>query len=226
MNITSAPSSSRRHIDSYRHKGLRQKLVQTLISKGIRNKDLLNAISNIPRHFMLDKAFEEWAYRDMAFPIEAQQTISMPFTVARQTELLRVSRGEKILEIGTGSGYQAAVLYHMGAKIYTIERQKTLFDRTSRLLEVMNLTGIRTLYGDGFKGAPRFAPFDKILITAGAATFPIELMNQLKVGGVMVIPMDEGKGQEMFRYVKQSESTYRKENHGPCAFVPMLSGTQ
>lgn len=211
--------------DNYRYKGLRQKLANELRSKGIRDEKVLRAIANIPRHFMLDKAFGDWAYKDMAFPIEENQTISMPYTVALQTQLLEVKNTDKILEIGTGSGYQAAVLYTMGAKVYSIERQKTLFDKTSRLLSKMGMHGIRTLYGDGYEGSPRFAPFDKIVVTAGANRFPDKLLAQLKIGGIMVIPEGDNKRQVMMRYIKISESSCKKENHGPCAFVPMLSGT-
>lgn len=211
-------------IDNYRHKGLRQQLTNVLRRKGIRDEKVLHVISLIPRHYMLDKAFEDWAYKDMAFPIDAEQTISMPYTVALQSSLLEVEKGDKILEVGTGSGYQAAVLYHLGAKVYTIERQRKLFDKTSLLLEQMGMTGIRTLFGDGYAGAPRFAPFDKIIVTAGAAKFPDELLKQLKVGGIMVIPVERNGQQEMMRYIKTATGAYKKENHGPCAFVPMLGG--
>ena len=212
--------------DTYRHKGLRKRLIDTLYQKGIRDERILQAFNLVPRHLFLDKAFEEWAYKDMAFPIDAQQTISMPYTVAKQTELLEVQQGDKILEIGTGSGYQAAVLYQMGAKVYTIERQKLLFYKTSKLLQDIGLTGIRALIGDGFEGAPRFAPFDKIIVTAGSNVLPIKLLDQLKIGGIMVIPMDSGNGQEMIRFVKRDKDKLSKENHGPCAFVPMLEGVE
>jgi len=212
-------------IDNYRHKGLRQQLVNTLRRKGIRDENVLRAISIIPRHYMLDKAFADWAYKDMAFPIDANQTISMPYTVALQSQLLEVKKGEKIFEVGTGSGYQAAVLHHLGAKVYTIERQRALFDKTSPLLERIGLHQIRTLYGDGYKGSPRFAPFDKVIVTAGAPTFPHELLSQLKIGGIMVIPEGNDDHQVLMRYIKTSEGACKKENHGPCAFVPMLSGT-
>ncbi len=211
-------------IDNYRHKGLRQKLVNTLRRKGIRDEKVLQVISIIPRHFMLDKAFADWAYKDMAFPIDADQTISMPYTVALQSQLLEIKRSDKVLEVGTGSGYQAAVLYKMGAKVYSIERQRTLFDKTSKLLVRMNMQGIRTLFGDGYEGAPRFAPFDKIVVTAGASIFPDKLLSQLKIGGIMVIPVGGENGQEMIRYIKTAEGSCKKENHGPCAFVPMLGG--
>jgi len=174
---------------------------------------------------MLDKAFGEWAYKDKAFPIDADQTISMPYTVAKQSELLKVRQGDKILEVGTGSGYQAAVLLTMGAKVYTIERQQILFQKTEALLSEMGLGQIRTLYGDGYKGASRFAPFDKILVTAGASTFPHELMRQLKKGGIMVIPEGDSTHQKMIRYTKRAEGSWQREDHGECAFVPMLNGT-
>lgn len=212
-------------IDTYRHRGLRQKLTFDLRKKGIHNEKVLLAISQIPRHFMLDKAFSDWAYKDMAFPIDANQTISMPFTVALQTQLLELQPRDKILEVGTGSGYQAAVLYQMGAKVYSIERQQKLFLKTSELLIKMGMQGIRTLYGDGYEGAPRFAPFDKIVVTAGAQIFPHKLLAQLKIGGIMVIPEGDEKKQVMMRYIKTAEGSCKKENHGPCAFVPMLNGT-
>ncbi len=211
--------------DTYRHRGLRQKLVQILKSKGIRDVNVLQAIGTIPRHFFLDRAFDTWAYKDLAFPIDAGQTISQPYTVAFQTQLLKINRGDKVLEIGTGSGYQASVLYKMGAKVYTIERQKRLFDKTSEVLPRMGLGGVRTLFGDGFVGAPRFAPYDKILITAAAPFFPQALFDQLKVGGYMVIPVGEGDIQKMKRITKVSPTQKREELFGTFSFVPMLAGT-
>lgn len=211
-------------IDTYRHKGLREKLVNELRNKGIIDKNVLAAIGKIPRHFMLDKAFADWAYKDQAFPIEANQTISQPYTVAIQSQLLEVKRGEVILEVGTGSGYQAAVLYELGAKVYSIERQSVLFDRTSKLLVEMGYVSIRTLLGDGYEGAERFAPFDKILVTAGAATFPSNLMTQLKIGGLMVLPYGPEGKQQMMRYRKTTLGNYETENLGACSFVPMLNG--
>ncbi len=220
-----SPRSGSTLVDNYRHRGLRQQLVNTLRSKGIRDENVLSAISIIPRHYMLDKAFADWAYKDMAFPIDADQTISMPYTVALQSELLEVQKGDKIFEVGTGSGYQAAVLHHLGAKVYTVERQRALFEKTSDLLNQIGLHQIRTLYGDGYQGSTRFAPFDKIIVTAGAATFPHLLLDQLKIGGIMVIPEGDDKHQVMMRYIKTSQGSCKKENHGPCAFVPMLKGT-
>lgn len=211
-------------IDNYRHRGLRHQLVNTLRRKGISDEKVLRAISIIPRHFMLDKAFTDWAYKDMAFPIDAGQTISMPYTVALQSQLLEVKHGDKIFEVGSGSGYQAAVLHHLGAKVYTIERQQALYHRTSKLLQQIGLHQIRTLYGDGYQGSPRFAPYDKIIVTAGASSFPHILLDQLKIGGIMVIPEGDGQSQVLMRYIKTSTGSCKKENHGPCAFVPMLSG--
>ena len=212
-------------VDDYRHKGLRQKLVMELMSKGITDTQVLRAISEIPRHFFLDKAFDNWAYKDIAFPIDADQTISQPYTVAFQTQLLEIQTRDKVLEIGTGSGYQASVLSKMGAKVYTIERQKKLFDKTSEILHRMGYGSIRTLYGDGFLGAPRFAPFDKIIITAAAPYFPETLFGQLKIGGYLVIPLGEGQVQKMMRITKLSETQKHQEIFGTFSFVPMLSGT-
>lgn len=211
--------------DNYRHKGLRQKLINELRTKGIKDQNVLAAMADIPRHYFLDKAFDTWAYKDVAFPIDADQTISQPYTVAFQTQLLEISKGDKVLEIGTGSGYQATVLYTMGAKVYSIERQKKLFDKTNALLQKMNFGGIRTLYGDGFLGAPRFAPYDRILITAAAPFFPEKLFNQLRSGGFMVIPVGEGAVQKMMRITKIDEKTKKEEVFGNFSFVPMLSGT-
>jgi len=210
--------------DSYKHKGLRQNLVKELKRKGIDDLNILNAISKVPRHFFLDKAFAEWAYKDTAFPIEADQTISQPYTVAFQTQLLNVEKSDKILEIGTGSGYQATILAELGAKVYSIERQETLFKKTNRLLERIGYGRIRTLFGDGYKGAPRFAPFDKILVTAGADEIPNDLLSQLKIGGIMVIPVGSGDVQEMKRITRTGETKFKKENFGKFKFVPFLKG--
>ncbi len=211
--------------DSYRHKGLRQNLVNVLKQKGITDPNVLQAILNIPRHFFLDKAFEEWAYRDVAFPIDADQTISQPYTVARQTELLRIHKNEKVLEIGTGSGYQACVLSYLGAKVYTIERQEKLFTKTYSRLRQIGFSNIRTLFGDGYKGLPRFAPFDKIIVTAGATEMPKTLMSQLRIGGLMVIPVGTSESKKMLRIKRLSEEKYSKETFGDFKFVPFLKGT-
>lgn len=211
--------------DNYRHKGLRKKLVEELRSKGILDEAILEAIGTIPRHFFLDQAFDDWAYKDVAFPIDAHQTISQPYTVAVQTWLLQVKKGDKVLEIGTGSGYQACVLSMLGAKVYSIERQETLFKKTSEFLPQIGFNNIRTLFGDGYKGAPRFAPFDKILITAGAPEIPDELIKQLKTGGIMVVPYGAGDTQEMIRIIKTGENQLKMEKHGYYRFVPLLKGT-
>jgi len=203
---------------------MRQKLVEELRSKGIKDERILSAFNDIPRHYFLDKAFSDWAYKDVAFPIDADQTISQPYTVAIQTTLLEVQKGDKILEIGTGSGYQACVLAYLGAKVYTIERQKKLFTKTDQFLRDIGFGHIRTLFGDGYEGAPRFAPFDKIILTAGAETVPEKLIAQLKPSGIMVIPLGDGKTQKMIRISKNKEGALIKENFGEFRFVPFLKG--
>jgi len=179
---------------------------------------------DIPRHYFLEKTFSDWAYKDVAFPIDADQTISQPYTVAMQTALLDIKKGDKVLEIGTGSGFQACVLAHMGAKVYSIERQKKLYDKTEKFLHDIGYGQVRTLYGDGYDGAPRFAPFDKILITAGASEIPTTLIEQLKPDGIMVIPLGEGDLQKMLKITKTEEGTLKKENFGNYRFVPFLKG--
>jgi protein-L-isoaspartate(D-aspartate) O-methyltransferase len=210
--------------DNYRHKGLRKKLVEGLRSKGIKDEKILEAIGTIPRHFFLDPAFDDWAYKDVAFPIDADQTISQPYTVAMQTWLLDVKPRDKVLEIGTGSGYQACVLSFLGAKVYTIERQEKLYIKTADFLPEIGYGSIRTLLGDGYKGAPRFAPFDKILITAGAPYIPQDLVDQLKIGGYLVVPLGKGDIQEMVRLIKVDDSNVKKEKFGSYRFVPLLKG--
>lgn len=209
--------------DTFRHKGMRRKLVEQLAQKGISDQKVLSIIGAIPRHLFLDKAFEEWAYEDKAFPIGNEQTISQPYTVAYQSILLKVQKRDKILEIGTGSGYQAAVLGLLGARVFSIERQKMLFEKTSLFLEKHDFGNIRTFYKDGFEGLPQFAPFDKVIVTAGAASFPGKLADQLKIGGVMVIPMGDQQ-QVMYRFTKISEKEFQKEKLDAFQFVPMLSG--
>lgn len=211
--------------DNYRLKGLRQQLVNELRKKGIKDERILSAFMDIPRHFFLDKAFSDWAYKDVAFPIDADQTISQPYTVAIQTSLLEIKKGDVVLEIGTGSGYQACVLAYLKAKVYTIERQRSLYEKTSELLKVLGFGRIRTLFGDGYEGAPRFAPFDKILVTAGAKEIPQKLVDQLKPGGIMVIPVGEGDLQKMIRIIKEQDGSLKKEVHGNFRFVPFLKGT-
>lgn len=213
----------RKFVDKHIHKGLRTKLVVDLRTKGIKDQAILNAFLAIPRHYFLDEAFFQWAYKDAAFPIEVGQTISQPFTVAMQTSLLEVKKGDKILEIGTGSGFQACILSHLGAKVYTIERQKVLFEKTDKLLREIGFTKIRTLYGDGFEGAAKFAPFDKIIITCGATEIPVSLFSQLKDDGIMVVPAGTGDNKKMFKITKQGDKLV-KEEHGIYRFVPMLQG--
>lgn len=210
--------------DSYFHQGLRSKLVSTLRQKGIKDERILRAFMSIPRHLFLDSAFAKWAYTDVAFPIDSDQTISQPYTVAFQTELLDLKGTEKVLEIGTGSGFQACVLSFLGTKVYTIERQEKLFLKTNKLLEKLGYGRIRTLLGDGYKGSPRFAPFDRILITCGAPYVPQDLLDQLKIGGIMVVPLGEGEVQRMIKITKLSPTQYKKEDFGAFRFVPFLEG--
>jgi len=210
--------------DTYRHRGLRLQLVKELKSKGIEDERILQAFMQVKRHYFLDPAFADWAYKDVAFPIDAGQTISQPYTVALQTDLLEVKKGDVILEVGTGSGFQACILAHMGAKVYTIERQRYLFEQTNNLLKEIGFAHIRTLYGDGYKGAQRFAPFDKIIITAGATSIPQALIDQLKPGGIMVIPVGDGDVKSMVRIRKGKDGRLTKETHGFCRFVPLLEG--
>lgn len=212
--------------DSYRHKGLRAQLVQEIRKKGIQDEKVLAALERLPRHWFFDKEFEEWAYKDNAFPIDCEQTISQPYTVAFQTSLLKVQSKDRILEIGLGSGYQACILYELGAKVYSIERHKPLYEKTMKRLKELGYQNIRTFYGDGFKGMPMFAPFDKILVTAAAPVIPVLLLQQLKIGGIMVIPVTKGSFQEMQRITKVSESETQIEKFGDFRFVPMLEGTE
>lgn len=210
--------------DSYRHKGMRHNLVQELKDKGITDVDVLDAIGVVPRHVFLESMFVEFAYQDKAFPIGSGQTISQPLTVAVQSQLLGVSRGMKVLEIGTGSGYQSCVLAQMGAKVFTIERQRNLYMKTKTLLAEFPYN-IKTFLGDGNKGLPTFAPFDRILITAAAPEIPQALVNQLKTGGVMVVPLNDevdATKQTMLRLTKQSDGAMFREEFGDCRFVPML----
>ncbi len=210
--------------DSYRHKGLRKKLIDDIRDKGITDEQVLAAMNAIPRHYFLDSAFDKIAYEDRAFSIAAEQTISQPYTVAYQTQLLQIKPFNKVLEIGTGSMFQASVLAQLGATVYTIERQKKLYDHTKNFPLKDELPSIRFFYGDGFEGLPTFAPFDKVLITAAAPFVPPKLMEQLKTGGQMVIPVNEGKHQRMLRLTKQEDGTYTEEAFENFSFVPMLSG--
>src|SRR5215213_5826911 len=193
----------RKYEDTYRHKGLRKKLVELIKSKGITDEKVLLAIETIPRHFFLDSAFDEVAYEDRAFPISVGQTISQPYTVAYQTQLLEVKPFNKVLEIGTGSAYQASVLAEMGAQVFTIERQKKLFEQNKKFSYIKKYPNIKFFYGDGYEGLPTYAPFDKILITAAAPEIPQKLVTQLKAGGMMVIPVGSGNLQTMKRITKK-----------------------
>jgi len=209
-------------LDSYRHKGLRKKLVETIRGKGVKDENALMAIEKVPRHFFMDSSFIDFAYEDKAFPIGAGQTISQPYTVARMTELLQLKKGDKVLEVGTGSGYQACVLSAMGAKVYTIERQKSLYDKTKLFLPSIGFGTIKQFYGDGYKGLPTFGPFDKIIVTCGAPFIPDALVNQLKIGGTMVIPVGEGVVQIMQTVTRLTELDKEIRSHGSFRFVPML----
>lgn len=214
----------RNYEDSYRHKGLRKKLLDSLRDKGITDENVLTAMMNIPRHFFLDTALEHIAYQDRAFPIGEGQTISQPYTVAYQTQLLEVSPYQKILEIGTGSAYQATVLAEMGASVYTIERQRNLFETNRKFVLKARYPGIKFFYGDGFEGLPTFSPFDKIIITAAAPFVPPKLIDQLKKGGRMVIPLDEEGRQKMMRITKNEDGSLYEETFSDFSFVPMLKG--
>jgi protein-L-isoaspartate(D-aspartate) O-methyltransferase len=208
------------HLDTYKTKGLRKALVEEIKTKGITSSQVLSAIEKIPRHVFIDLSFLEYAYQDRPFPIGEGQTISQPYTVAVQTELLQVKPNDKILEIGTGSGYQASVLLEMGAKVFTIERHRNLYLKTKKLLTELEYNP-KCFYGDGFAGLPNFAPFDKIIVTCGAPYVPEPLKEQLKVGGIMVIPVGDDV-QQMLVYTKISDTEFSCEEHGSFRFVPML----
>ncbi len=214
----------RNYEDTYRHKGLRKKLMDILRDKGITDGNVLAAMNNIPRHFFLDSAFDEIAYEDRAFPISEGQTISQPYTVAYQTQLLQVKPFDKILEIGTGSIYQATVLVEMGAKVFTIERQKVLFEKTRNYIFKAKYPNLKFFFGDGYEGLPTYAPFDKVIITAAAPFVPPKLIEQLKAGGKMVIPVDEGEHQRMLRLTKNADGSVTEEAFQHFSFVPMLKG--
>lgn len=211
-------------IDNWRHKGLRRQLVEEIRNKGIYDKRVLDAIGKIPRHVFMDDAFVEIAYSDQAFPIAAGQTISQPFTVAFQTQLLELVSDDKVLEIGTGSGYQASVLGEICTKVYSIERQIELYRNTRPFIRSLGYKNVKCIYGDGFAGLPAYAPFDKIIITCGAPEIPKELINQLMEGGQMVIPLGEGGVQKMLRITKTHSDKYEVEEFQDFKFVPMLKG--
>lgn len=211
--------------DTYRHKGMRRRLIEGLRRKGIQDQAVLQAMENLPRHFFLDKAFEEHAYEDKPFPIGNDQTISQPYTVAFQTQLLQVHKRSKVLEIGTGSGYQAAVLAAMGARVYTVERYEALYLKAKAILDALGLKNVRCFFRDGSKGLPEYAPFDRIIVTAGAEEVPEVLKQQLAIGGILVIPVGK-EVQTMLRITRTAENTYLTEKEGDFRFVPFLEGTE
>ncbi len=210
--------------DTLRHQGLRKRLVDGLKIKGIRDEAVLAAIGKVPRHLFMDSSFVNFSYRDQAFPIGAGQTISQPYTVAFQSHLLQIEKNDKVLEVGTGSGYQAAVLLEMGARVYTVERQKELYNKVHKFLPSIAYAPA-CFFGDGYEGLPSFAPFDKIIVTAGASSIPVQLKQQLKVGGRMVIPVGDNNKQEMYVVIRIAENEFKTEKHGRFIFVPMLKGT-
>lgn len=207
--------------DTFKHKGMRQQLVKTVEAKGIQDQKVLEAIGKIPRHLFMDSSFIDHAYQDKAFPIAADQTISQPYTVAYQTELLQISPGDKVLEIGTGSGYQTAVLLELGAKVYSIERQQELFKKTSKFLPSIGYRAKKLVFGDGYKGLPEIAPFKGIIVTAGAPGVPKALLSQLDIGGRLVIPLGKSV-QTMTVFIRKSEKDFEKHEFGSFRFVPLL----
>jgi protein-L-isoaspartate(D-aspartate) O-methyltransferase len=207
--------------DTHKHQGLRKQLANVLEAKGITDKNVLDAVCKIPRHLFIDSSFEAHAYQDKAFPIAAEQTISQPYTVAFQSQTLAIKPGDKVLEIGTGSGYQTAVLLEMKAEVYSIERQKELFKKTSLFLPKLGYRAKKLIFGDGYKGLPEIAPFDKIIVTAGAPFVPKLLLSQLKVGGKLLIPVGDTT-QIMTLFIRKSAKEFEKHELGDFAFVPML----
>ncbi|QNL23166.1 protein-L-isoaspartate(D-aspartate) O-methyltransferase [Hyphobacterium sp. CCMP332] len=206
--------------DDYKHKGLRKRLVKTIQSKGIKDENVLEAISKVPRHIYFDNALLHHAYEDKAFPIGYDQTISQPYTVARQTELLEVKKGDKVLEIGTGSGYQACVLAEMGVDLYTIESVSGLYERSKKIISRLGYK-VNCFLGDGTLGLTKKAPFDGIIVTAGAPKVPESLKKQLKIGGRLIIPVGQHQTQTMLRVVRETEDKFREEDHGMFVFVPL-----
>jgi protein-L-isoaspartate(D-aspartate) O-methyltransferase len=211
--------------DTFQHKGLRKKLVETIREKGIKDSRILDAIGAIPRHIFMDSSFIQFSYKDQAFPIGAGQTISQPYTVAFQTELLEVKPRQRVLEIGTGSGYQTAVLLELGASVFTIERQRPLFIKSQAILRELGYKP-HFFYGDGFLGKESYGPYDRILVTAGAENIPDPLLKQLKPGGILVVPVGGENGQVMIRIIRNGEDDFERTEHGYFAFVPLLKGTQ
>jgi protein-L-isoaspartate(D-aspartate) O-methyltransferase len=210
--------------DTYRHKGLRRQLVEVIRQKGITDERVLEAILHIPRHFFMDSALDKIAYEDRAFPIGEEQTISQPYTVAYQSQLLELKPFDKVLEIGTGSAYQACVLAELGAQVFTIERQKKLFDLNKQFQYLKKYPRLKFFFGDGFEGLPTYAPFDKVIVTAAAPFIPPRLVEQLKPGGKMVIPVGEGQVQRMLRLTRLEDGSYTQEMFDNFSFVPMVEG--
>ncbi len=209
--------------DTFRHKGLRRKLIEELRSKGITNNEVLEAINRVPRHVFMDSGFINFAYKDQAFPIGAGQTISQPYTVAFQTQLLDIKKMDKVLEVGTGSGYQCAVLIELGAIVYTVERQRELFLKSQPILSKLGYKP-KFFFGDGYEGIPAYAPFDKIIVTAGGPEIPQKLLNQLKIQGRLVMPVGSSTSQKMTLIEKVSDEENQKTEHGSFIFVPFLKG--
>lgn len=210
--------------DDFIHKGKRKNLVELIKKKGISDNNVLQAINKVPRHLFIDSFIEHKAYEDIPLPIEEGQTISQPYTVAFQSELLDIKQGDKILEVGTGSGYQAAILYEMGARVFTIERQKNLYARTMNLFIELGYSRIQCFYGDGYKGLVQYGPFDGIIVTAGAPQIPENLLLQLKIGAKMICPVGDNTGQIMYKVTRIEEKKFKNENFGNFIFVPMLKG--
>jgi len=211
--------------DNYRHKGLRKQLVETLKKKGIKDTNVLEAIGNLPRHYFLAQGFDYQAYEDKALPIKCDQTISQPYTVAYMTQLLEIKKHDKVLELGTGSGYQAAILALVGATVYTVERQESLYHEARTLLLKLGFNGIKFFYRDGTKGLPEFAPYDKVIVTAACPEIPDILLDQLKVGGMLIAPIGV-KTQQMIKIVKTSETEFKKTGLEDFKFVPFLEGVE
>ncbi len=212
-----------KYVDNYREQGARKKLVDELLKKGIQDEQVLQAIGKVPRHFFFDETFWNQAYKDIAFPIGEGQTISQPYTVAYQTELLHIKKGDKVLEIGTGSGYQCCILLELGAKVYTIERQQKLYERTKQVLPRMGYKP-KFFLGDGSKGLEAYGPFDKIIVTAGAPTVPEMLLKQLNIGGILVIPVGNEELQKMVTILKTGENSYERHELDTFRFVPLVGG--
>ncbi len=214
----------RAYEDTYRHKGLRRQLVEVIRRKGITDERVLNAILHLPRHFFMDSAFDKIAYEDRAFPIGEDQTISQPYTVAYQSQLLELKPFDKVLEIGTGSAYQACILAEMGAQVHTIERQKKLFETNKQFAFIKKYNNIKFFFGDGYEGLPTYAPFDQVIVTAAAPYVPPRLIEQLKPGGRMVIPVGEGSVQQMLRLTLREDGGVIEEVFDNFSFVPLLGG--